>query len=187
MKCPISRIFRCRVLIYAALCLFLVTAAAFTAFCADEWTRFADTEEQIQFLSIGTPQKNEYKGPNTTTTSWTFGHLEDGTNGYVDATRLDQGSFAGFNVLEQAAELRAGVEKNGKTEVIEQRPASVSGQPAIEFRTKMMTSRGTTWYGVLRMFVIEDTLFTVGVIAPSPTRLETDQVQTCLNSLERVR
>lgn len=187
MKHSALKILRCQFLMCAALCFLFLTSFVFTAFSAEEWAIFEDSEEGIRFLSIGTPEKNVFNGTDTITTSWSFGHLEDGTNGYVDATRLTQGSFAGFNVLQQAAELRSGVERNGKTEVVEQRPASVAGQPAVEFRTTMTTSKGTTWYGVLRMFVLQDTLYTLGVTAPNPSRLDSDQVQTYLNSLEKTR
>jgi hypothetical protein len=145
---------------------------------------FTDPEQQIQFLSMGTPEKSQVQGSDTTTITWNFTHLEDGVSGFVDATRLKQGSFAGFDVVKEAADLRSGVGKSGRTKVIEERGVSVSGVPAIEFRTETLTSKGNTWYGVLRMLVLGDTLYTIGITAPSLSRFEEEQIKAFLDSLK---
>jgi hypothetical protein len=151
---------------------------------AESWTVFRDADEQIQFMSMGTPEKSKLEGKETTTVVWHFENLDDGTNGYVDATRLKEGSFADFDVMSQAAELRAGVEKSGKTEVIDQRQPGFSETPTVELWTKTLSPQGNSWFGVIRMFVVGDTLYTLGLNASSLSQLEQDEAQAFLDSLK---
>jgi len=171
----------------SALVVLLILATGGIAASAESWTLFTDPEAQIQFLSAGTPEKSQVQSADTTTITWSFTPLEDGTSGSVDATRIEQGSFADFDVLQEAADLRAGVERSGRTRVLEQRSVSVSGVPAIEFRTQTLTSKGGTWYGVLRMLVLGDTLYTVGVTAPSLSRFEEEPILAFLDSLKSLQ
>jgi len=152
---------------------------------ATTWSLFTDSEQQIQFLSIGKPDKSQSQDDGAETITWQFGYLEDGTSGYVDATRLKQGSFAGFDVSKEAVDLRSGIEAGGRTKVTYEQSAKVSGVPAVEFTTETLTSSGNTWYGVVRMFVLDDTLYTVGITAPTLSRLETAEAQAFLDSLKQ--
>jgi hypothetical protein len=168
---------------FSILTVLLALTTGCTAPPAEGWTLFTDSKEGIQFLSAGTPDKSQDESSDRTTITWSFAHFEDGTSGFVDATRMKDGSFAGFDVLRQAADLRLGVERSGKTRVMEERSVSVSGAPAIEFRTETLTSKGSTWYGVLRMLVLGETLYTVGITSPNPSTFEKEEIQTFLDSL----
>lgn len=152
---------------------------------AAEWSLFNDSEQKIQFLSIGAPEKIQSQNDETETVTWQFGYLENGTNGYIDATRLKQGSFAGFDVVKESAELRGGLEAGGRSKVVFQRVASVSGVSAIEFTTQTSAASGNVWYGVVRMLVLDDTLYTMGISAPSLPLLQTEDALAFLNSLQR--
>lgn len=151
-----------------------------------EWATYMDPKAQIQFLSIGTPEARNFDGPDATKTIWHFGYLDDGTNGYVDATRLKSGTFADLDVVRDVAGLRAGLEQTGKTKVEEQRTLTVAGTRAVEFRTTSVTSKGEPWYGVVRMFVLGNTLYALGITAPTRARLEDKQVQAYLDSFKRL-
>lgn len=166
--------------------LLLIVVAPISAHAGD-WKIFRDSNERIQFLSIGTPEKRQIGGSETTKIIWHFGYLEDGTNGYIDATRLIQGSLANFDVVKQAMDLRQGIEGSGKTKVIAEKQVSVAGRSAIEFQTETVISNGTTWYGMLRMVVFGDTLYTLGITAPGPLRLQEDQVKAFLASLKKFK
>ena len=150
---------------------------------AGSWTIFKDSDEQVEFMSLGIPEKSRLEDEETTTIVWAFESIEDETNGYVDATRLKEGSFAAFDVISQAADLRAGVEKSGNTEVIDQRTPNFSGAPAVELWTKTQSPQGNSWFGVIRMFVVGDTLYTLGLNAPTISQLEQDEAQEFLSSL----
>ena len=152
---------------------------------AVEWSLFTDPEQKIQFLSIGVPEKSQSQNDTAETVTWQFGYLDDGTNGYVDAARLQQGSFAGFDVVRESADLRAGIEAGGRTKVIFERVVGTSAVPAVEFTTQTTTSSGNPWYGIVRMSVVGDTLYTMGISAPSMAQLQTEEVLAFLNSLQR--
>lgn len=152
---------------------------------AAEWSLFNDAEQKIQFLSIGVPDKSQSQNDKTETITWQFGYLQNGTNGYIDAARLKQGSFAGFDVVKESAELRGGLEAGGRSKVVFQRVVSVSGAPAIEFTTQTSTASGNVWYGVVRMLVLADTLYTMGISAPSLPLLQTEDALAFLGSLQR--
>lgn len=152
---------------------------------AEEWSLFTDPDQKIQFLSIGAPEKSQSQNDATETVTWQFGYLDDGTNGYVDAARLKQGSFTGFDVARESADLRVGIEAGGRTKVIFERVVSASAVAAIEFTTQTTSSSGNPWYGIVRMLVLDDMLYTLGVSAPSMSQLQTEEVQVFLNSLQR--
>lgn len=151
---------------------------------AAEWSLFTDPEQKVQFLSIGAPEKSQSQNDATETVTWQFGYLDDGTNGYVDAARLMQGSFTGFDVARESADLRAGIEAGGRTKVIFERVVGASAVPAIEFTTQTTTASGNPWYGIVRMLVLNDTLYTLGISAPSMSQLQTEEAQAFLNSLQ---
>lgn len=153
---------------------------------AESWKIFTDSDEGIQFLSIGTPEKRHFGGQAATRIIWHFGYLKDGTNGYIAATHLNQGSLANFDVVKQARDLRQGVEVNSKTKVMTEKQVNVAGRTAIEFQTETVNSKGNIWYGVLRMVVLGDTLYTIGITASSPSRFQDKQVKAFLVSLKKI-
>jgi len=165
----------------------VVIACTASSGLSANWSLFIDAEEGIQFLAIGTPEKRRLDGPEAVKIIWHFEYLEDGTNGYVEATRLKQASFADLDVVRDAADLQLGLEQSGKTKVARQRRVTVAGVSAIEFSTTSRTSKGATWHGVTRMFVVGNTLFTIGVTASTVARLEEQPIQVFLNSFKRLR
>ena len=149
-----------------------------------EWLLYTSEEFSIQFLSLGTPEQRKVELSYAVKVIWHFGFLDDGTNGYVDATRLKTDSFTKLDVVRDAAELRQGIEQGSKTKVRRQRQVTVSGVPAIEFETSSVTSKGTTWYSIARMLVVNDTLFTIGITAPTELRLQSVPIQRYLSSFK---
>lgn len=162
----------------------LFTACLGEVQAGSDWILHTDNEYHIQFLSLGTPERRRFDGPNAVKVIWHFGYLDDGTNGGVDATQLKSGNFDDLDVIRDAMKLRAGIEQGGKTTVKRQRPVTLAGQPAIEFQSSSVTSKGATWYSITRMVVVGNALFTMTITAPSEQRLQTEPIQRYLDSFK---
>ena len=168
------------------LLLILCFSALPTGLHAEEWFIFTDKEDSIQFLSYGKPQKLTIDVSGGSKTIWHFGYLEDGTNGGVDATRLDKEDLSQFNVVQEVQGLRAGIEQSGKTRVVKERKVTINGLLAVEFQTTVLNSKGQVWHGLIRMLVVRDRIFTIYIVAPKSSRLSDKQVSTFLNSFKSV-
>jgi len=172
--------------VLVALLLTAVTPISAFAKAEEGWKIFTDSDEKIQFLSIKTPKKQKVDGPVLTKTIWHIGFLEDGTNGYVEVTRLNQGSFIDFDVLKQSKNLRKGLEGSGKLKVTAENPINIAGRRAIEFKTLTVSSNGMTWHGKVRMVVIDNAIYTISIVVPKPSLLLENQIVEFLSSLKKI-
>lgn len=169
-------------LLLLILCLFTLP----TGLLAEEWIVFTDKEDSIQFLSYGKPQKRKIDVLGGSKTIWHFGYLDDGTNGGIDATRLEKENLSQFNVIQEVQGLRAGIEQSGKTKVVKERKVTINGLLAVEFQTTALNSKGQVWHGLVRMLVVRDRIFTIWIVAPKPSRLSDKQISAFLNSFKSV-
>jgi hypothetical protein len=151
------------------------------------WQVYINREFDIEFLTISVPQERRFDSAETVKVIWHIGFMEDGTNGAVDATRLKDGSLRSFSVTEQASDLRKGMEQSIKSKVISQKDIFINGIPAIEFKTSTTTKKGTLWYGVVRMLVIEDTLYSIMITCPTKERTFEQEIVRYLDSFKKTK
>jgi hypothetical protein len=158
----------------------------FTAQAADaKWQIYRNPEFNIEFLTISVPKEKRFDSPDAVKVIWHIGFMEDGTNGMVDATRLRDGSLRSFSVTEQASDLRKGMEQSVTSKVVSQKNIFLNSIPAIEFRTTSTTKNGSLWYGVTRILVIEDTLYSIIVACPNKQRTFEPDIVKYLDSFKK--
>jgi len=158
----------------------------FTAQAADaQWQIYRNAEFNIEFLTISLPKEKRVDNPDVIKVIWHIGFMEDGTNGVVDATRLKDGSLRSFSVTEQASDLRKGMEQSVKSKVVSQKNIFLNGIPAIEFRTTSTTKNGSLWYGVTRILVIQDTLYSIIITCPNKERTFEPDIAKYLDSFKK--
>ena len=173
------------------LCLCMITLSLlfwgtlYSAQAANEkWQKYRNPEFNIEFLTMRVPMEKRLDSPGAVNVIWHIGYMEDGTNGGVDAKRLKDGSLRFFSVTEQAANIRQGMDQSRKSTVVSQKNILVNGVPAVEFRTTSITSKGTLWYGVARVMVIEDTFYTIMIACPNEKGTRQPNIIKFLDSLK---
>ncbi|MBI2412574.1 MAG: hypothetical protein HYV24_05135 [Deltaproteobacteria bacterium] len=153
---------------------------------ADEvkWQVYKSQEFNIEFLSLTAPQERKFDSADAVRVVWHIGFMEDGTNGSIEVTRLKDGGLRAFSVIQQASELRKGIEQSGKTKVFSQKNVLMNGVPAIEFGTTMTTQKGHIWYGITRIQVVGDTLYNIMITCPQKEKTTEPDIIKYLNSLK---
>lgn len=149
---------------------------------AADWKLYTNSQFNFRILSFSVPEEKKFETAEMIKVICHIGFLEDGANGGVEATRLKDGSLRNFSVVREASEIRKGMEKSVKSKVLQQKEVIHNGLQGIEFLTQTLTSKGTMWYGIQRMYVSGDTLYTIYIAAPTKARLEENEIQNFLKS-----
>lgn len=176
------KIWPCFLMFFVLVC----TVALSLEVWAADWQLYTNSQFNFRSLSFGVPEETKLENAEMSKVIFHIGFLDDGTNGAVEVTRLKNGSLRNYSVIREASEIRKGMEQSPKSKVLYQKEVLQNGLQGIEFRTQTLTSKGTIWYGIQRLFVSGDAMYTIYIAAPTKARLEEKEIQRFLQSFSTI-